>query len=82
LRLPQSATLTLVVRSGHSVMPEHSFRLRADDQLLIVVAGGMREAVEARLLAIHDSGRLAGWVTTSSDGAPVGWVTRFRRVLR
>ncbi len=81
LRLPSGATVTLVVREDRSFMPEHWLRIRSGDQILIVVTEGMRAAVEGRLLAIHESGRLAGWVTPVSDGTASQWRVRLRRII-
>ena len=82
LRLPTGATVTLVVREDRSFMPEHWLRIRAGDQILIVVTDGMREAVEARLLAIHESGRLAGWVTPGDSLTASHWLVRLRRIIK
>ena len=82
LRLPANATVTLVVRADHSFMPEHTLRIRVGDQLLIVATEGVRENVEARLLAIHGAGRLAGWVSPSHEIGASAWADRLKRLLR
>jgi len=66
LRLPTSATVSLVVRDNHSWMPTRDLRLHGGDQLLIVATGDVRDVVESRLRAVNTSGRLARWL--SPDG--------------
>lgn len=61
LRLPQGASVTLVVRQGRSFVPGADTRLSAGDQLLIVTTSRARESVERRLRAVSRAGRLAGW---------------------
>ena len=67
LRLPTSATVSLVVRDNHSWMPTPDLRLHAGDQLLIVATADVRDVVESRLRAVNTSGRLARWLST--DGS-------------
>ena len=62
LRLPSTATVTLVVRDGRTSMPDPDQRLRHGDQLLIVTTTSARELVEFRLEAVNEHGRLAQWV--------------------
>ena len=61
LRLPEGASLTLVVRDGASFVPVRDTRLRTGDQLLVVASDGSRDAAEARLRAVSADGKLAGW---------------------
>jgi potassium/hydrogen antiporter len=61
LRLPTDAAITMIVREGHSFVPEDSTRLRAEDQLLVVTTAALRESVERRLRAVSRRGKLAGW---------------------
>lgn len=61
LRLPEDAAVTLLVRDGHSFVPEASTRLARGDQLLVVTTIGSREATMSRLRAVSRAGRLARW---------------------
>jgi cell volume regulation protein A len=61
LRLPPEASITLVVRDGHSSVPSPTTMLRAGDELLVVAAAGTRDAAERRLRAVSRRGKLAGW---------------------
>lgn len=61
LRLPAKASITLIVRGGHSFVPERTTRLRSGDALLVVTAAEAREVAERRLRAVSRRGKLAGW---------------------
>ncbi len=61
LRLPSDAAVTMVVREGHSFVPERTTRIRAGDQLLVVTTAACRETAERRLRAVSRRGKLAGW---------------------
>ncbi|MFC6884554.1 MULTISPECIES: potassium/proton antiporter [Actinomadura] len=61
LRLPQGASITLVVRDGSSFVPESTTSLRTGDTLLVVTTEDVREAAERRLRAVSRRGKLAGW---------------------
>lgn len=61
LRLPADASLTLLVRDGHSFVPQPSTRLNRGDQLLVVTTIKSREATMRRLRAVSRGGRLARW---------------------
>jgi cell volume regulation protein A len=61
LRLPSRANVTLVVRGGESFVPTQTTMLRHGDDLIVVTAGSVREAVERRLRAVSAEGKLAGW---------------------
>lgn len=61
LRLPQGASVSLVVRDDSTFVPHRTTRLALHDDLLIVAPRGVREQTEARLRAVGRHGRLAGW---------------------
>ncbi len=61
LRLPEDAAVTLLVRDGHSFVPDATTRLARGDQLLVVTTTGSREATTRRLRAVSRAGRLARW---------------------
>ncbi|WP_432105692.1 potassium/proton antiporter [Streptomyces sp. bgisy091] len=69
LRLPAGAAVTLVVRDGKSFVPAPSTVLRHGDELLVVATDPVRDAAEARLRAVGQGGKLAGWLGT---GGAVG----------
>jgi cell volume regulation protein A len=59
LRLPQGASVTLVVRDDNAFVPSSNTVLQPDDELLIVTTHAVRAATEERLQAVSDGGRLA-----------------------
>ena len=61
LRLPQGASVSLVVRDGKTFVPHRTDRLSVHDDLLIVAARSVREQTEQRLRDVGRHGRLAGW---------------------
>ncbi len=61
LRLPAGAVVTLVLRDGVGFVPDLRTRLRAGDNLLIVVTQACRDVAERRLRAVSRRGRLARW---------------------
>jgi cell volume regulation protein A len=61
LRLPAEALITLIVRDGHSFVPEPTTELRTGDVLLVVAATRARVEAERRLRAVSRRGKLAGW---------------------
>lgn len=65
LRLPPGAAVTLVVRDGRSFVPAPATVLRRGDELLVVATDPVRDAAEARLRAIGQGGKLAGWLHNS-----------------
>lgn len=67
LRLPSDAAVTMVVRDGHSFVPDASTRLKRDDQLLVVTTAAQRRIVEKRLRAVSRRGKLAGWYGETGD---------------
>lgn len=69
LRLPAGAAVTLVVRDDNSFVPAPSTVLRRGDELLVVATDPVRDAAEARLRAIGEGGKLAGWLGTNGRAA-------------
>ncbi|MGY1813214.1 potassium/proton antiporter [Blastococcus sp. SYSU D00820] len=61
LRLPEDAAVVLIVRDGHSFVPDATTRLRRGDQALLVSARRSRPEAERRLRAVSRAGRLASW---------------------
>ncbi len=62
LRLPQGASVSLVIRQGEVLVPERRTVLRHGDDLLIVTPRRARIATEDRLRQVSDGGRLAQWL--------------------
>ncbi len=62
LRLPPGAVVSLIVRDGHTLVPDRQATLRRGDQLLLIVPSRARRQVERRLQAVHRAGRLARWL--------------------
>ncbi|WP_407700278.1 potassium/proton antiporter [Streptomyces beihaiensis] len=67
LRLPKGAAVTLVVREGTSFVPSPTTVLRRGDELLVVTTDPVRDAAEARLRAVAEGGKLAGWLGTGGS---------------
>ena len=65
LRLPLGASVSLVVREGETLVPEHRTVLRHGDDVLVVTPRRLREATEERLRAVSTRGRLAHWLDGS-----------------
>lgn len=61
LRLPEGASVSLVVRGDQSFVPDGRKVLRTGDDLLVVTPRRVREATEERLRAVGRAGRLAHW---------------------
>jgi cell volume regulation protein A len=61
LRLPQGASVSLVIRQGEVLVPERRTVLRHGDDLLIVTPRRARVATEERLRQVSEGGRLAQW---------------------
>jgi cell volume regulation protein A len=61
LRLPEDAAVVLIVRDGHSFVPDENTRLMRGDQALLVAARRSRSEAERRLRAVSRAGRLAAW---------------------
>jgi len=66
LRLPPGASVSLVIRDGHTLVPERRTALRQGDDLVIVTPRKQREATERRLRQVSQGGRLAGWLDERS----------------
>jgi cell volume regulation protein A len=89
LRLPPGAVVSLIVRDGHTLVPDRETTLRLGDQLLLIVPTRARRRVELRLQAVHRAGRLARWLGAEEaagpepgDSQPPGAADRWRRILR
>ena len=67
LPLPAGAVVSLVIRSGHTLVPDHTTRIKVGDRLLIVSTLLAREATERALQSVSRNGRLAGWADTGSN---------------
>jgi len=61
LRLPEGATVSLIVRAGTGFTPLKTTRLQELDQLLVVTTESSRNTAEQRLRAVDRAGRLARW---------------------
>ncbi len=66
LPLPVGAVVSLVVRSGHSIVPDRHTRIRVNDRLLIVATESARASTEHALRSVSRSGRLADWIDPSA----------------
>lgn len=69
LRMPKGSAVTLVVREGASFVPSPTTTLRRGDELLVVATDPVRDAAEARLRAVAQGGKLAGWLRLPEEGA-------------
>jgi cell volume regulation protein A len=67
LPLPRGAVVSLVVRGGHTLVPDRNTRVKVGDRLLIVSTLTARAATEKALQSVSSSGRLAGWVEGRAD---------------
>ena len=61
LRLPIGASVALIVRDGHTMVPAGRTVMRRGDDLLVVTPRRIREETEERLRKVSRSGRLAQW---------------------
>ncbi len=61
LRLPDPSVITLIIRDGHTFVPQPETRIAAGDELLIVTTPKTRAAAERRLRAVSRRGKLAYW---------------------
>jgi cell volume regulation protein A len=68
LRLPEPSVITLVIRDGHTFVPDPDTALRVGDEVLVVTTRLSREATERRLRAVSRRGALAHWF--DEFGAP------------
>jgi cell volume regulation protein A len=89
LRLPPGAVVSLIVRDGHTLVPDRQTTLRQGDHLLLIVPSRARRQVERRLQAVHRAGRLARWLGAEQPAGPQGGdslppaiVRRWRRAVR
>ncbi|WP_418057619.1 potassium/proton antiporter [Pimelobacter simplex] len=62
LRLPLGANVAMVVREGHTLVPERRTVLRHGDDLIVVTPRKLREDTERRLRQVSSGGRLAQWL--------------------
>jgi potassium/hydrogen antiporter len=62
LRLPEGASVSMVVRDGHAIVPERRTVLRRGDDVLIVTPHGLREPTVRRLRTVSAHGRLGKWL--------------------
>ncbi|HET7066046.1 MAG TPA: potassium/proton antiporter [Nocardioides sp.] len=62
LRLPEGASVAMVVRDRHAIVPERRTVLRRGDDVLIVTPHGLREPTVARLRTVSAHGRLGRWL--------------------
>jgi potassium/hydrogen antiporter len=61
LRLPDPSVITLIIRHGHTFVPQPDTRIAIGDELLIVTTTKTRAAAERRLRAVNRRGKLAYW---------------------
>jgi cell volume regulation protein A len=61
LRLPDPSVITLIIRDGHTFVPQPDTRIAVGDELLIVTTTKTRTAAERRLRAVSRRGKLAYW---------------------
>jgi cell volume regulation protein A len=61
LRLPNPSVINLIIRDGHTFVPDPDTQLRIGDELLIVTTGNQRDNAERRLRAVSRRGPLAHW---------------------
>ena len=64
LRLPKPSVISLIIRDQAPMVPIDQERLKIGDELLIVTPSAQRAKTEARLRALGQGGRLAGWKST------------------
>lgn len=67
LRLPKEATVSLVLRDGHSVLVNGGLRLQVGDQILVVAPEKVLTVTERRLRAVGRGGALASWFGDRGD---------------
>ena len=68
LRLPNPSVITLIIRDGHTFVPQPHTRITVGDELMIVTTTKTRAAAEQRLRAVSRRGKLAYWF--DEYGAP------------
>jgi cell volume regulation protein A len=67
LRLPEGASVSMVIRGGETLVPERRTVLRHGDDLLVVTPRKLRERTEERLRQVSDHGRLAQWLSRPKE---------------
>lgn len=67
LRLPDGASVSLIVRDGEVLVPQARTVLRHGDELLVVTPRRLRERTEQRLTNVSLHGRLARWVSDPEE---------------
>lgn len=70
LRLPEPTAVVGVVREGVLTRPNADFRIKVDDEMLVITPGRLRETVEDRLEALSQGGRLTRWHLGVEKSAP------------
>ncbi|HEU4363633.1 MAG TPA: potassium/proton antiporter [Mycobacterium sp.] len=61
LRLPDPSVITLIIRRGHTFVPQPDTHIMVGDELLIVTTTKTRASAERRLRAVSRRGKLAYW---------------------
>jgi cell volume regulation protein A len=67
LRLPEPSVVNLIIRDGHTFVPDPDTQLRIGDELLVVTTGRQRDRAERRLRAVSRRGPLAHWFDEYGD---------------
>ena len=67
LRLPDPSVITLIIRDGHSFVPDQATHIAIGDELLIVTTSKTRDSAARRLRAVSRRGRLAYWFDEYGD---------------
>jgi cell volume regulation protein A len=67
LRLPDPAVVTMIVRDGHTFVPDLQTQLLTGDEVLIVTTRAKRDSTERRLRAVSRRGPLARWLNDRGD---------------
>jgi cell volume regulation protein A len=62
LRLPEGASVSMIVRDGRTIVPERRSVLKRGDDVLIVTPHALREATVRRLRTVSAHGRLGRWL--------------------
>jgi len=62
LRLPPGSSVSMIIRDGHTLVPERRTALKHGDDLLVVTPRRQRERTEERLRQVSARGRLAQWL--------------------
>ena len=70
LRLPRHSVISLIIRDEAPLVPLDRERLKIGDELLIVTPSAQRPQTEARLRALGQRGRLAGWKNADQPSRP------------